>query len=161
MAVEFYYELTGGKGKTLWDSLGQETFDDSVAEQTKFYEKEAHPGGECRDAFVNECLWKELDKDDLEDIVKGHAELSGKTNDEIKEWLLSNECPGIEEKEYIESWAFDRACSDVQTGVLWDHFDHGDDIEVAMQMGLIKYPDMVNVEYVAIKGGRAEIPVDV
>lgn len=161
MAVEFYYELTGRKGKTLWDSMGQDTFDDSVAEQTSFYEKEAHLGGECREAFVDECLWKELDKDDLEDIIKGHPELFGKSNDGIKEWLLSNECPGIEEKEYIERWAFDRACSDAQTGVLWDHFDHGDDVEVALQMGLIKYPDMVNGEYVAIKGGRTEIPVDV
>ena len=160
--VKYCYELTGREGKTLWDSLDQKSFDESVSEQVRFYEKEAHQGGECRDAFINECLWNELNKDDLDGIVKGHPELSGKSDNDIKEWLFSHECPGIEEKEYIESWAFDRACSDAQTGVLWDHFDHKDDIEVALQMGLVKYPVMVNGKYVpGTESGKAEIPVDV
>ena len=51
--VKYCYELTGREGKTLWDSLDQKSFDESVAEQVKFYEKEARQGGECRDAFIN------------------------------------------------------------------------------------------------------------
>jgi len=159
MAVEFYYELTGRKGKTLWDSLDEKVFEEAIAAQAASYEQDARPGGDRREDFIEEHLWDELNGDDLDAMAEDRPELKNKGNEAIKKWLKSHECPGMDEKEHIMRWAWERANFDGQTGALWDHFDHKDDMETALNFGLIRYPEMVDGSYV--DGGRYTIPVEV
>lgn len=158
MGVEYYYELTGRRGETIFKALRERDFDDIVEGQAGYYIKQGIPGGERRDSFIDEKLWKSLDGDDLDAIRENRPELQGRENKEIKEWLMTHECPVSDEEELIRRWAWERANDDAQCGVLWDHFDHDNDAQTALNMGLVNYPPFVDGKYV--DGGDNTIPAE-
>lgn len=137
--VKFHYDLTNNYGESLFASLRDHHFQDLIDDRAETYKNNGGVGGEWRGSFVEECLWKRLNGDDLDSISELNPELKGQPNVRIKEWLFSNKCPVSNEEKLLEEWAWERANFDAQEGILWD-FDHNDDVETALHFGLLKIP---------------------
>jgi len=146
MRVEYFYELTGNRGKTLFDSLRQRDFDRMVEDQAASCKEQGGPGGDWRESFIEECLWERLSGDHLDEIAR-QAGIKG-PNDKIKRWLKNHECMVVDERELVYEWAWNRAGADAQDGILWDHIDRNDDVETALGFGLVKYPALEDGIYV-------------
>lgn len=147
MDVKYFYEFTGNSGKNLFDSLNESDFQKLIDGQSENYKEEGGPGGEWRDCFINEYLWDKLNGTELDQIAEGVPELQGKPNEAIKEWLKENKCPDRDEEEAIQQWAWESAGYDAQDSCLWDHFDHDNDVEAALNFGFIGYASNTNSEF--------------
>lgn len=161
MQVEYYYELTGNRGKTLFGSLRESDYNKLVADQAENYINEAVPGAEWRDRFIDEHLWPKLSGDDLDSITDKIPELKGKDNSEIRKWLYENKCPIIDEEDDINDWGWNRANMDAQDGILWDHIDQDNDVDTALGLGLIKYPKSHNGKYIDDGNADTTIPAEI
>ena len=157
MTIEWIYSLTGTSGKTLFQALRDKDFDSLISSYADCYEKGGVPGGDYRDVFIEESLWKQINRDDL---TKCTPELQCMTNAEIKKWLIMHQCPIVDE-ELIREWAWDKANADAVDGILWDHVDKSDDVAVALEFGLVTYPPFDAAKQSYVDGDINCIPANI
>ena len=147
MAIEYYYKLTGNKGKNLFASLRQEDYDRLEDESAEMYAIGAIPGGDWRMDFIDEHLWGRLNGDDLDTIVNSVPVLQRKPNNDVREWLYKNKCP-FPEEDSIQEWGAGRARWDSHEGLFWECIDRKNDVETALCFGLVSYPKRVDGKYI-------------
>lgn len=163
MSAQYYYNLTGNKGATLFEALRERDFEKLVEGHRESLKEGAEIKGGNRDMFIDHLV-KTLSLEDTYAAVGSiRAAHNIKTLDEVKDWLLANPLPtefGDDEDTLIKEWASEQADMDAQDGVIWDHFDKGDDVETALNFGLITYPP-TNESGAYVGGGPNTIPADI
>jgi hypothetical protein len=166
------YDATGNWGDSLFDSLSDyqkgDVFNAMAQDEYDYELKESYVGGDRRYDFV-EWLMEKLTLEQINEIAK----LSGLLFDDetitmfneyqnipvekrVYDWLIQSECPEDIESEGNpdnENWM----CWDwvgVTVQELWSDLDKGDDYEVALFMGYLRYPgfDQKNKRYVETEG---------
>ncbi|OGP23800.1 MAG: hypothetical protein A2X93_04860 [Deltaproteobacteria bacterium GWC2_56_8] len=79
----------------------------------------------------------------------------------LKLWLVKNRCPVFEngrEDRLIDAWAREKA---VREPLLDSYMDIADDLTVALELGVVRYPKRINGEFVHDGDDGSVIPVDV
>lgn len=152
--IIWIYSLTGNKGETLFEALREDDFNRIISDQIEYLTAAYLVNSDKREEFVSYFLKHETNYDVVHEIDR----LAGGIP--VNEFFLSHALPGETEEMRAEQ-AVKIAYMDAEDGVLWNSTSADDDVETALEFGLIKYPPFSDGVGVYIAGGKNCIPADV
>ena len=131
--IKYLYAITNRTGVNLWSSLPEDIFHKFYVNELKYKTEEFRTGHDLRDIFVADYFHLIQEYQNMEDIEK----ICG--SEEPEQYFLTHEIPG--EDEDMRDRIADRILrDDYDTGMMFNHIDKNDDVDVAVNLGLVKYP---------------------